>query len=644
MRIVIIAIILTTCFSGHAQINFSRYLQEAFIPGVDPEEYTDVVFQWNMPGKTQTFMNEGLTELKENNYTTAAENFKEVIKLNPDFWPAHFYLGVCNKAMRQWDETEKNLTQSLKLSPQWQTHHQLGDYYHIKKAYTKASDHYEKAIELNPGAVLPTYQLGNVAFVQMNARKALKYYEKCNEVDPAFALAYVMEGLLKLKADRKNKESLAYFNKALEANENCKEALFWRGFLFLALNEPNKTLADWGKLVDSNPDVPFFRYMRAFLAIEVEDYDLAFNDLRKAIASIEDDPDAFRGGQTLMDKRIDIQYATNYAMRYAYGLSPESLGFFKKGFCLFLSDKHRSALNEFKKAEKLEVSPAIYFLKALSYEHIEEFDSANIYYDKALKIDNDIFDAHKKRGLYRFSKKDYRGAYADFADMIRIQPQLLISYRLRGLVKFEQGDFTGAMIDFTKYINGDSTDHDILAKRGVSFTHLQNYPNAVKDFKKAIELEPKQDSYYEWLSQSYMHAHDTISALNTLDENLKIFPNQITSYTRRAEFYMMQKRWVDAVKDTELAMTKLPNGYDNHETLSDLFFLKGLILFRSGNFTSSVESFTRSLKEDKHNDQSKYYRAKAYLQLGMKKDARQDLKELSSKSYLDARQLYESLK
>ena len=78
--------------------------------------------------------------------------------------------------------------------------------------------------------------------------------------------------------------------------------------------------------------------------------------------------------------------------------------------------------------------------------------------------------------------------------------------------------------------------------------------------------------------------------------------------------------------------------------MSDLLFVKGFIQFNKRNCEDSIETFTRSVKEDRNNDQSRYYRSKAYLQVGKPRDARNDLTDLSAKNYLDSRQLLESLK
>ena len=561
----------------------------------------------------------------------------------PEFWQAHYYAGVCKKAIGEFSVAEKNFRAAIKIKPTWQSYSQIGDIKQMRDSYDSALSSYEEALRLEPKAIPVIYELGNIAFTKGNSIKATRLYQKCNELDPTLPRPYVMQGLVKLLNDRKSKVVMTFFNKALEHDPNCREALFWRGMLALEGQETAKTLSDWGKLVELDPEAGFFRVMRGFLFIELGDYENAFNDFRKVVLSGNTDENAFRGGQTLLDRQIDIQYATNYAMRNAYGLEEEALKTFKKGFCLFLIQKYRDALREFHIVEQAQTTAVTYFMEGLSYEYLFRRDSAMIYYDKALNLDNDIFDAHKKRGMFRFDKQNWRGAFADFSEMIRIQPDLLISYRLRGLAKFEIKDYVGSMIDFSKYLKSDILDYEILGKRGVSFFNLKKYPEALKDLTKVVNHEKKDDTYFTYLSATQLQLKDTTAAFVTWDKFIEKNSQSITGYAERAELHRLRKAYGNALQDIERAISTLDQKYYNNQTLSDLLYYQGVIYFEMQNFSAAVESFSKSLKEDKTNERARYYRGKAFVRLGKVKDAQKDLRELAAKGYLDSKEILDKL-
>ena len=312
-----------------------------------------------------------------------------------------------------------------------------------------------------PQMVQAYYNLGSLALTKGDLRKGLKYYQKCNEVNPKFPQAYMMQGLVKFLARKKDTESIALFDKAVSADSAYALTYLWRGLAYISLEKPNECLKNWNALIRREPDNSLYTLLRGFLYIELGDFDNAFNDLRKAMRLRAVDDERFTAGQTVLDKRIDLQYAANYLITNGYGLDEKSFGFLKKGFCLLLAGKHKEAIDEIRKSERIQPSATVYFIEALAYEHFGDHYTALTYYNKALALDNDIFDAHKKRSVYRTELKDWKGAHQDFDDMLRLQPQSPAVFRLRGLSRSVEGDYNGAIEDLTKFMKTDSTDYEV---------------------------------------------------------------------------------------------------------------------------------------------------------------------------------------
>lgn len=61
----LIGVILCVPFAACAQIEMSRYLDEEYRPYVNIYEYRDVFIRWEMDGKVQAFLNEGLNSQKQ---------------------------------------------------------------------------------------------------------------------------------------------------------------------------------------------------------------------------------------------------------------------------------------------------------------------------------------------------------------------------------------------------------------------------------------------------------------------------------------------------------------------------------------------------------------------------------------------------
>lgn len=591
-------------------------------------------------------MNNGLAELDEDNPEIAITSFDDITRQLPNFSPAFYYRGICHKMLGDFKDAEKDFLAVLAINPKSvETLVLLGEVYEQQSVYNKAESYYEKAIGINPALTRGHYNLGNIERMRGNERKALKYFEKCHELDPKFPNAYLMQGLIKFPDLNKSKDKAAivYFDQALQCDSLYREALFWRGFAYLYLEQPNKTIRDWNKLVQYNPDNSFFLTLRGFLNIELENFDQAFNDLRKAVLAHREDEEQFHRGETLLDKRIDIQYATSYAVRFSYGLNENALSFFKKGFCFFLADKRKLALENFKAAEKIQPSATVYFLEALAFEHEDKHDSAFVYYNKALKLDNEIIDAHKKRAIYRYERKDWKGAYADLNEMARLQPDLMLTYRLRGLIKAAQKDYYGAIIDFSRYLKSDTADFEIINQRGLCRSMVGDEKGANDDFRKALKIDRFNWQLFEHVVNSYITLKDTTSALETLAEYQQALPERVAPLMHQAELLLAQRKWNDAKQLIERAIKRFHPQYYDKTQYSRAFFLNGKLHFHLQNYTASIEEFNKALEANPANLEALYFRGKTYIAIGDKRKAINDFKRLKSAGYLDSETILQSL-
>ncbi len=641
----ILLTILSIWFSGlslSAQIDFTKYFDETSLPLVDPHDHLDLDFKWDMKGKVQVFMNEGINYLKEGNPELAISNFDEVIKLDSVSWISYYYRGVCKKNLYKFDESKKDLLTSKRLNPeQAEIYVELGEVYHLQKAFNKASDEYEKAIEINPLLVQAYYNLGSLALVTGDLRKGLKFYQKCNDVDPKYPQAFMMQGVLKFRANKKHNESITLFNKAVLADSSYSLSYFWRGLAYIALDQPQEGLHNWNKLIQFNPENFFYILMRGCLYIELGDFDNAFNDLRKSLRSRPVDEERFVGSQTILDKQIDLQFAANFLITNGYGLDEKAFGFLKKGFCLLLAGKKKEALENIKRSEQLQPSATVYFIQALAYEHSGDHNSAFTYYNKALALDNDIFDAHKKRSIYRMELKDWKGANEDYNHMFRLQPHSPATYRLRGLAKSHEGNYKGAIEDLSKFMKTDSSDYEALRTRSTCLALIGEKKAANEDLRKLIKISDDL-SLYENVASNYLILEDTANAIEVWREYAALKPNRFIPYMELARIYVSQKKW-DSVRVEIDRLLPLISPEHMTKKYAEILFWEGLIDYQHSAYALAISKFTKSLKNDLNNLDAKYFRAKAYEKSGQTKKAMADLKDLKNIRYKDSELLYQAI-
>ena len=627
--------------SLYSQVDFTRYIDESSVPLLDLQDHLDPPFNWNMPGNVQVYLNEGINFLKEDNLPLAISNLDEAIKLDSS-WIAFYYRGIAHKNMMDLALAEKDLAIAKRIKPdQAEIYIELGEVFHGRNEFGKATAAYEKAIELDPQQVYAYYNLAGLNIEKGETKKGLRYYQRCNEIAPRFPQAYMMQGLLKFRNSKKDYTSIALFDQAIAADSAYALTYFWRGLTYINLGKLQNALENWNILLKLQPENFVYTLMRGCLYIELEDFDNAFNDLRKALKARAVDEERFKAAQTILDKQIDLQYAANYLISNGYGLDEKAFGYLKKGFCLILAGKKKEAIEEFKNAEQIQPSATVYFLEALGYEHSGDHNTALHYYDLALTLDNDIFDAHKKRSIYRSELKDWKGAEADFNEMFRLQPNSPTVYRLRGLARSHEKNYQGAIGDLTTFLKTDSADYEVIRTRSVCLLMVGNDRAANDDMRKLLHLGAGFD-LFERVANNYLILSDTVSAIDVWRDFADSRPRVYIPYMELAKIYVHQHNW-DSAKVNLKRLQPWIEPEHMGKKYAEILYLEGVVQYEEAFYEEAINHFSKAIKYDEKNLNARYYRAKAYGKTQQIKKALSDLKVLKGVQYKDAETLYSAL-
>lgn len=619
-----------------AQINFSNYFQSQYKPTVNLHDYLDASFKWDFDGKMQTLVNSGITELSEKRYAKAIAALTEAINTQPKFWLSYYYRGVAYKVSGNFAKaTDDFQSASILSAGRAEISIELGEIFQHRRQLEEAQKEYNKAKDFNSLNAEAYYGLGNIAFLKLEKNRASRLYNQCLEANPKFAGAYTMLGLLKLSDNRKAEESLTLFDKALEVDQHCQEALFWRALTYLELDQTEKSIESWNTLIRINPDNNFFILLRGFLYNELKNYDKAFIDFKNSLLNTEVDENNFNLGQTVLNKKIDLQSAAVYLMRNVFGLEDEVATPLKMGFCHILASDLPQAIHDLKVSIQHQPTASAHWLKALSHEYLQQYDSSYVDYDKTLKLDNDIFDAHKKRAIYRSDRKDWKGAVRDFMDMERLQPESIVTWRLRGQLKYNQKDYYGSLLDFTRYLKKDSFNIEVLNTRAQAHMQVKNYTHARNDYRKIITLDSSQTEPREQFYYLSLMLNDTTSAWNALEQYGLDFRGRTFTFLRKAEILIARKQWVNA---QEITIAYRKNIFFT-DPIADVYmtFLEGRIFAGRDQTKEAIQSFSKAIKKGTEHDyrilEAWYERGFLYWKTGELKKAVKDFEVLKTEGY-----------
>lgn len=621
------------------QVGITRFMDASVFDGLNPFDYKKIEFSWNMQGQIQVEMNEGLNAMDQNNFIMAEAHFEKVLALDPSFGVAFYYRALCHKNNLKFNAAEYDLMQALKLFKNPECYIQLGDIYYLMRNFKLAKEYYEKAVKANPDLVNGYYKLGCLSINSQRVEESIRHFTKCNELDPGFVKSYLQRGIIEMRFKRDNQAANAFFTKAIHADSSGAQPYFWRGMTSLMERDRTGSLSNFNKAVERAPSNPYFRLIRGLLLVELKEFDNAFTDLRKALAitSISESHSQF--GQTIFDKKIDLQNAMEYLNRELYGYDELSIEFLKIGFCYLLTGNFQEAIDNFHRVSRIKKTATETYLIALTFEHQGRHSMALSIYSDALELDPDIFDAYKKRAIYRGELKEWTGAFADVNQMRRLQPGSPVIDRLNGFLSYNYGDYSTAIKAMDVYLKNDSTDVEAIKIRADSKSHVKDYTGAISDFKRVLILTSENKQGIEdLLISNTLNAGDTVTAINLLIDYCNKY-RLIASEILLSEVYIQSRDFKKAENRIFQLDRVLKTGYLNNPNRAYVFYLKSQLDSKQGHYEDALKQVNKSLNF-KEEDIFRFLRAKILLQMNEVDKSKEDLKILKTKGFKQAEALY----
>jgi len=103
-----------------------------------------------------------------------------------------------------------------------------------------------------------------------------------------------------------------------------------------------------------------------------------------------------------------------------------------------------------------------------------------------------------EKGFKAHENKEFNSAVIYYTKAIELDPKYVNGYILRGVAYDALKKYPEAIADYTKAIELDPKKADAYYNRGVAYDALKKYEEALADYTKAIEIDPKKaDAYFD---------------------------------------------------------------------------------------------------------------------------------------------------
>src|SRR3989475_3100186 len=198
------------------------------------------------------YLGAALFEL-DNGVAEAVVELREAIRLDPENAEAHNTLGLALLEQGSADEAMREYREALRIDPQYaEPHYNLGNALDDQGQPDAAIVEYREALRINPGLAEAHYNLGVALKSQGNVDEAIREYHESLQFNPALAQAHSALG--KAFDDQGNREAAVdEYREALRINPNYGQAHYNLGIVLKDQGKLIEAIAEYREALRINP-------------------------------------------------------------------------------------------------------------------------------------------------------------------------------------------------------------------------------------------------------------------------------------------------------------------------------------------------------------------------------------------------------
>ncbi|MDA4126470.1 MAG: tetratricopeptide repeat protein [Thaumarchaeota archaeon] len=180
----------------------------------------------------------------------AEDEFREAIKLNPSYAPAHHYFADYLKAMGRFDEALAEISKAQELDPlNLAINAGVGHVLYLSKQYDRAIDQYRKTVDLDPNFMLTHVWFGRPYLEKGMFAEAITELETGVRLSGEGTLALGMLGHGLASAGRKD-EAMQVLEKLKERSKSRYVPSYWIAVVYNGFRDREQVLAWLRKAFD----------------------------------------------------------------------------------------------------------------------------------------------------------------------------------------------------------------------------------------------------------------------------------------------------------------------------------------------------------------------------------------------------------
>lgn len=212
-----------------------------------------------------------------------------------------------------------------------------------------------------------------------------------------------------------------------------------------------------------------------------------------------------------------------------------SQDFFMSGSRKAKEGDHQGAIEDYTKSIALVKNATTYLKRGYSYLLIQDYQSALIDMNEALKMAPVMDKAYFARAVCRFELQDFKTAEEDLRKFMETDKSNALAYNYLAAIKFMQKNYKEALDNYDMVAKLDPAYPDVYTNRGMMRHNLGDLNGAIKDYDLAIKQNPSNSAAYNNKGAAELVLKDYKSAINDLDMAIKIKEDYADAYDNRGK-------------------------------------------------------------------------------------------------------------
>ena len=388
---------------------------------------------------------------------------------------------------------------------------------------------------------------------------SIQYFNQVIKLKPYLSEPYLLRAIAKIQLGDYTGAELDC-NAAIERNPFQPGAYYTRGYIYRLTDQLEQASKDFSEALIFAPENKTYIAMRADVLAELEQYELALQDINhllhrdphSASLHFEKGTICLRSGDTICAQQSFTQ-ATEYD-------SQNPANWSALGLVQLMQDQQDDALQSLSKSIDFGSKWAgDYINRGIIYYRRHNYRSALADYDKAVTLSPKDAQCYYNRGVLRQELGDYNRALEDFTQAINLNPESIEIYYQRGMVQLQLRQWQEAINDFQTIIQRYPYFLPAYYLAAQAETSLGNGKAAFDLRQQAYNLEQKKDSIqslqtHMQVAESQPQQRDRrkeFSALAAQNQESNDEENKYESDTRGA----VQKRYTDVVNEPNIFLS-----------------------------------------------------------------------------------------